>query len=136
MNVSITYLDKKVLEKFLILSLILAHSLSNLSPSIFSKLFDILIYFLHLLDPDLILLLGLVDLQFNLLVVELGLEVLSNSLLLLIDVVVLFDSEFVTHAFFDAVYFLPAVLFNELDHVLKDLFCLQVAASHSVRYSI
>eukprot|EP00356_Strombidium_inclinatum_P016495 CAMPEP_0170493052 /NCGR_PEP_ID=MMETSP0208-20121228/13282_1 /TAXON_ID=197538 /ORGANISM="Strombidium inclinatum, Strain S3" /LENGTH=248 /DNA_ID=CAMNT_0010768909 /DNA_START=52 /DNA_END=796 /DNA_ORIENTATION=- len=121
-------LDEEVLEKLLIGVFVAVELFADLLAHLLTQVLDVLIDFSHALDTLQILLLGLLDLQADLLVGKFVLEVLRDLLLFFLDVLVLLDGELVAHRLLDARDLLVTVLLDELDHRLQDFLRLNVVA--------
>ena len=117
----ITYLNEQILEELLVSILIAVHLLSDLSSHGLSKVFNELVDLSHLLNSFHVLLLGLLDLQSDLLIGQFILVVFGDLLFFFLYVVVLLNGELVTHALLDSRDFLFTMLLDESNHGIEDL---------------
>lgn len=110
-------LDEEILEEFLVDRFVLLDLISQLRLCLGLQVLDILVYFAHSGDPHLVLFLRLLDLQSDLLVLQVGLEVVVNDLLLLLEVFHGSDREFLRFTLLDASNLFITVLVDERDHI-------------------
>lgn len=127
-------LNHEVLEQLLVSGLIFLHLLANLRLRLLFQFLNILVNFAHSLDSQLVLLLRLLDLHFDLFVLQLRFEVVVHDLLLVLNILVVFDGEFLLGSLLDAGHLLVTVLPDELHHVLEDSLRLRLTLCHILKY--
>jgi len=127
-------LNHKVLEQLLVSVLIILHFLANLRHRLFFQFLNVFVNLAHSLDSHLVLLLRLLDLHFDLLVLQLSFEVVVHDLLLVLNIFVVFNGELLLGSLLDAGHLLVTVLADELNHVLEDSLGLWLTLCHILKY--
>lgn len=127
-------LNHEIFQQLLVSCLIRLHLLANLRLRLFFQFLNILVNFAHSLDSHLVLLLRLLNLHFDLFVLQLGFEVIVHDLLLVLNILIVFDGEFLLSSLLDAGHLLVSMLLDELDHVLEDSLGLRLTLCHILKY--
>lgn len=114
-------LKQQVLQQLLVGFLVVGKVLLDLVAADDVQLVDVVIDLAHLHNPLLVLLLGFLDFELNLLVGQIVLERLRDLVLFSADIRILLDGELVEFGLLDPRNFLLAVLLDEVHHVCEDL---------------
>lgn len=130
--VSKAYLDEQVLAEFLVLALVVSQLLDHLVLGFLVELLDECVDGSHLLDSLFVLLLGLLNPQLDLVLLQLVSVVLDQALLLLSNVLLLLDGELLLGLVLDGLHALVTMGPNELDHGGEHFGCFVVV--HIARY--
>ena len=119
-------LHKQVLEKLLILVRVFVEVLDHSSLSIVLQLLNKLVNNLHLLNAEFVLLSTLLDLELGLSVGKFGFVVLSESLLVSLNLLLLTNGEFIFGLLANLLNTLLTVGLDERDHRVENLLCLLI----------